>query len=95
VSNLIQHSKGHSNSFTSSAQLFNEDIFQSQTFFFFLIILTIVFFSILSSGNISKPSIIKSFQVKNIPQTFALANSISTSFGSSIQVIIFSILSVI
>jgi hypothetical protein len=95
VLRCIQHSIGPSSSFTSIVQLFNDSIIHVQIIFFFLIILTKALASIILSGATFNPSIMNHFQVKKIPHTLAFHNSISISLGSSIQVTIFSILSVI
>jgi|GEM_PF-2352001 hypothetical protein len=94
-SNFIQHSVGHSTSFTSRVHCFKLQTSQVQIYFFFLKILILALFSILFHSATTSQTIIKFFSVKNIQPTFAFHRTTSTSFGSSIQVIIFSILSVI
>jgi hypothetical protein len=86
---------GHSASFTSKVHCFKDSIFQVQINFLSLIILASAFTSILDSGDTTSQIIINFFSVKKIPPIFAFHKTISTSLGSSIPVIIFSILSVI
>jgi hypothetical protein len=95
IANFIQHSIGHSTSFTSVGHCFNDSIFPVHKILLFLNTLALAFNSIFAPLGTTNHKITNFLSVKNIHQIFALHKTISISFKSSIPVIIFSILSVI